>query len=51
MGSTQPPVGWVPDALFYGVKRPGSEADHSPFSADVKNGAAYTSIAPHVIMT
>jgi hypothetical protein len=32
LGSTQPPVQWVP-----GVKRPGREADHSPpTSAEVK---------------
>jgi hypothetical protein len=29
LGSTQPPIQWVPGALFPGVKRPGREADHS----------------------
>jgi hypothetical protein len=29
-GATQPPIKWVPDALSPGIKRAGSEADHSP---------------------
>jgi len=34
---TQPPIQWVPGALFLWVKRPGREADHSPpSSAEVK---------------
>jgi hypothetical protein len=38
LGSTQPPIQWVPGALSLGVKRPGREADHSPpSSAEVKN--------------
>jgi hypothetical protein len=37
LGSTQPPVQWVPGALSPEVKRPGREADHSPrTSAEVK---------------
>jgi hypothetical protein len=37
LGSTQPPIQWVPGALSLGVKRPGCEADHSPpASAEVK---------------
>jgi len=28
-GVTQPPIQWIPGALFLGVKRPGREADHS----------------------
>jgi hypothetical protein len=37
LGSTQPPIRWVPGAPSPGVKRPGREADHSlPASADVK---------------
>jgi hypothetical protein len=28
--ATQPPIKWVPGALFLGTKRPGREADHSP---------------------
>jgi hypothetical protein len=30
LGSTQPPIQWVPVALSSGVKRSGREADHSP---------------------
>jgi hypothetical protein len=30
LGSNQPPIEWVPDALSMGVKRPGCNADHSP---------------------
>jgi hypothetical protein len=30
MGPTQPPIQWVPGAISLGVKRLGSEADHSP---------------------
>jgi hypothetical protein len=34
---TQPPIEWIPGALSVGIKRPGSEADHSlPSSAEVK---------------
>jgi len=37
LGPTQPPIQWVPGALFLEVKRPGREADHSPPpSAEVK---------------
>jgi hypothetical protein len=30
VGSTQPPIQWVPGTLSPGVKRSGREADHSP---------------------
>jgi hypothetical protein len=44
LGSTHPPILWVPGALTSGVKRPGREADHSPpSSAKVKNAWSYTS--------
>jgi hypothetical protein len=37
LGSTQPPIQWVPGAFSLGVKRPGCEDDHSPpSSAEVK---------------
>jgi hypothetical protein len=40
LGPTQP-IKWVPRSLFPGLKRRGSEADHSPpSSAEVKNGWA-----------
>jgi hypothetical protein len=38
LGSTQPPILWISEALSTGIKRPGREADHSPQSnAEVKN--------------
>jgi hypothetical protein len=41
LGSTQPPIQWVPGSLSVGVKRQGREADHSPlYGADVKEGGA-----------
>jgi hypothetical protein len=33
LGLTQPPIQWIPGVLYLGVKRPGSEADHSPSSS------------------
>jgi hypothetical protein len=40
LGPTQPPIQWVPGFLSLGVKRPGSEADHSPpSSAEIEIGA------------
>jgi len=30
LGPIQPPIQWVPGVLSLGLKRPGSEADHSP---------------------
>jgi hypothetical protein len=46
LGSTQPPIKWVP-----GVKRPESEADHSPaINAEVKKMWIYTSTPPYVFM-
>jgi hypothetical protein len=47
LGSTEPPIQWVPGALFAGVKRLGREADRSPLtSAEVKKEWIYTS-TPH----
>jgi hypothetical protein len=40
LGATQPPIQWVPGALFLGVKRPGREADHSPPSSAEVNECA-----------
>jgi hypothetical protein len=43
LGSTQPPIQWVPGALSLEVKRPGRETDHSlPSSAKFKNVWNYT---------
>jgi hypothetical protein len=51
LGSTQPPIQWVPEALSAGVKRPGREADHSrPASAEVKKMWIYTSTPPYAFM-
>jgi hypothetical protein len=50
-GSTQPPIQGVPGALSLGVKRQGSEADHSlPASAEVKKMWIYTSTPPYAFM-
>jgi len=39
-GPTQAPVHWVPVAVFPGIKRSGSQAEHLRVSSDeVKNGA------------
>jgi hypothetical protein len=32
LGPTHPPIQWVPETLYLGVKWPGHEADHSPSS-------------------
>jgi hypothetical protein len=48
LGSTQPPIQWVPGALFPGVKRQRREASHSPLpSAEVKKTWIYVSIPPY----
>jgi hypothetical protein len=44
LGSTQPPIQWVPGAISLGIKQPGHEADHScPSSSEVKNVWSYIS--------
>jgi hypothetical protein len=51
LGSTQPPIQWVPGALSWGVKRPESVTDHSPLSsAEVKNVWRYTSTPQYTYM-
>jgi hypothetical protein len=51
LGSTQPPIQWVPGALSPVVNRPGREADHSPpASAEVKEMWIYTSTPPYTFM-
>jgi hypothetical protein len=48
---TQLPIQWVPDALSLKVKRPESEADHSPpSSVEVKNAWSYISTPPIHLM-
>jgi hypothetical protein len=47
-GSTQPPIRWVPGALFPGFKRPGRETERSPLiSVEVKKIWIYTPIPPY----
>jgi hypothetical protein len=47
MGSTQPPIQWVPAAVSCEVKRQGREADNSlPFSAEDKNGGVIPPLQP-----
>jgi hypothetical protein len=49
---TQPPIQWVPGALFPGVKRPGREADYShPTNSEVKKTWLYTSNPPYALMS
>jgi hypothetical protein len=51
LGSTQPPIQWVPGSLSPGVKRPGREADHSPpASAEVKKMWICISTPPYAFM-
>jgi len=46
-GPTQPPIQQVPGAISLGVKRRGSEANHSPpSSSEVSNAWSYTSTPP-----
>jgi hypothetical protein len=48
LGTTQPPIQWVREAIALEVKRPGGEADYlPPSSAEVKNCEAITSL-PHI---
>jgi hypothetical protein len=47
VGPNQPPIQWVLGALSLGIKRDGSETDHSPpSSAEVNNAWSYTSTPP-----
>jgi hypothetical protein len=51
LGSTQPPIQWVPGTLAPEVKRSVREADHSPpTSAEVKKMRIYTSTPPYAFM-
>jgi hypothetical protein len=36
LGSTLPPIQWIPGALSLEVKRPGCEAEHSPPPSSAK---------------
>jgi hypothetical protein len=49
--STQPPIQWVPGALFPEIKRPGREDDYSPpSSVEVKNACSSVSTLQYVFM-
>jgi hypothetical protein len=51
LGTTQPPIQWVPEPLSPGVKWPVHETDHSPpASAEVKNTWVNISTPPYVFM-
>jgi hypothetical protein len=51
LGSTQPPIKWVPGALCLAAKRPGREAENSsPTSAELKKIWIYTSIPPYAFI-
>jgi hypothetical protein len=51
LGPIQPPIQWVPGALFMGVKRPGREANHQLLSsAEFKEAWRYTSNRPIRLM-
>jgi hypothetical protein len=51
LGSTQPPIQWVPGSLSPGVKRPECEADHSPqISEEVNKTWIHTSTPPYAFM-
>jgi hypothetical protein len=51
LGTTQPPIQWVPGALSPGVKWLGREVDHSPpASAEVKKMWIYTSTCLHGVV-
>jgi hypothetical protein len=51
LGSTKPPIQWLPGAISVGVKQPGPKADHSsPTSAEVEKTCIYTSTPRYVFM-
>jgi hypothetical protein len=51
LGSTQPPIQWVPGALSLGVKWPGHEANHSPpSSSEAKNEWRSTSTPQYAVL-
>jgi hypothetical protein len=51
LGPNQHPIQWAPGTSSLGVKRPGSETDHSlPTSAEVKKMWNYESTPPNAFM-
>lgn len=51
LGTTQPRIQSIPEAVFLGLKRPEQKLDHSaPSSAGFKNERSYTSFPPYAFM-
>jgi hypothetical protein len=51
LGPIQPPIHWVPGAIFLGLKLSEHEGDHSPpTSAKKRNTWIYTFVPPYVFM-
>jgi hypothetical protein len=51
LGSTQPPIQWVPRSFSPEIKRQGCEAHHSPpTNPGIKKTWIYTSSPPYVFM-
>jgi len=51
LGPTQPPIQWILEAVYLGVKRSRREADHSPpSSAEVNNAWICTSTPQYTFM-
>jgi hypothetical protein len=51
LGSTHPPIQWIPEALSLGVNRPGHETGHlPPASTEVKKMWIYTSTPPYIFV-
>jgi hypothetical protein len=47
LGSTQPPIQWIPGTLSPGLKRQGGDADHSPRAlAEVRKTWVYACTLP-----
>jgi len=50
LGPTQPPIRWIPGALYPRIKQPEREADRPPpSSAEIKNAWSYTSTTPTLL--
>ena len=50
-GPTEPPIQWVAGPISLGLKRPGTEPEHSPFFVtEVKNECSYNFIPAFAFM-
>jgi hypothetical protein len=47
LGLTRPRIQWVPMVLSSEIKRPGSETDHTPSSAEAKNERSHIFDQPY----